>query len=181
MRVSGGESACNLTSDVHYRVQRQTRLRSQTCAECLAIDQLLHHVMAAIVGLTDLVDSDDVGMVQRGRGARFAQETFDGGSGLPALPKHLHGHGPVERRVERAVHLAHAAAAEQPVNPVLGDLRADHRVSRFRRRSPVPRASVRGRARDQESCAPLEAHWDRAAAGASGSATCDTDAAPTRR
>ena len=177
---AAASARADLTSDVYHRVDRQPRFCAQARTKRLAIDQLLHHVVPAVVGLTNFVDRDDVGMVQRRRGTSLAQEAFDGGSRLAALPEHLHGDGPVERGVERAVHLAHAATPEQPVNPVLGDLGADHRVSRFRRRSPVRRASGRGRRRGRAWCAPPEVRWDRAAAGASGSAACGTDGGPTR-
>ena len=122
VRVCGGERAGDLAADVDDGVERQAGLCAQARAKRLAVDQFLHHVVPAIVCLPDFVDRDDVGMVERGRRTRLAQEPFDGRNRFAALPQHLQGDRAVERRVERAIHLAHAAASEQPVNPVLGDL-----------------------------------------------------------
>ena len=81
--------------------------------ERLALDQL-HREEQDRSGLLDRVDRDDVRMVQRGGCARFTLE--------PAEPIGISGKGrrqdfdrdvTAEARVAGAVHLAHAAAAEQ--------------------------------------------------------------------
>ena len=68
--------------------------------------------MLALV-LADLVDGDDVGVLQGGRGLRLQAETLHVlGSGELAGQDHLDGHDAVKRHLPRLVHDAHAAAAQ---------------------------------------------------------------------
>ena len=71
---------------------------------------VLHRHEVDALGLTDVVDSNDVRVIQRGRGSRLLDESF------PALwvdrairAEELDGDGPAEPRIERTVDDAHAA------------------------------------------------------------------------
>ena len=72
---------------------RRSRTRSG-----LAVDQLLHHEVAALLGLADLVDRDDVRMIERRGGLGLAQE-----------PRH--------RRVAVALALGQDLDRDRPVEP----------------------------------------------------------------
>jgi len=76
--------------------------------QCLALDQLHHHVAGP-----DIVERADVRMIQRGHGAGFPFETgaqiFTLGN---VFGQHLYRDGAVEPRVARFVHFAHPSRAD---------------------------------------------------------------------
>jgi hypothetical protein len=76
--------------------------------------------------LVDLVNRADVGVVERGRRARLAQEAVEHRPVAGRLGgQELQGHGAVEDAVVGPVHDAHAPAAQLLDDPVVGHVRAD--------------------------------------------------------
>jgi hypothetical protein len=61
--------------------------------------------------LADVVELANVGMIDAGRGARFAPETTAGG-GIRLAADHLDGDAPTEAVVVRGVHHSHPALAQ---------------------------------------------------------------------
>ena len=77
-------------------------------------------VKAAVLGLIDLVDGADVGVVEARRGARFVDETLPGlGVRRRARGEELEGDRPVETEVLGFVNDTHAAPAEPAGDAVL--------------------------------------------------------------
>ena len=110
--VRGRERPRDLPADVEQRRNRD--LSSHLRAERLAADELLHDVVAAFGCLADVVYDDDVGMVEGGGGARFPKEAMNGLTDLPfGIAHQLDGDRTLQPRVDRAIHLAHAPAADQ--------------------------------------------------------------------
>lgn len=82
-------------------------------AERPALDEL-HDEKADGVLLLKVVEGGDVVMIERGKRARLPLETGQpAGVRRDGLGQHLDGDFPLQPRVAGAVHLAHAAHAEQ--------------------------------------------------------------------
>ncbi len=85
------------------------------------------------VGLADVVDLHDVGVLQPGDGLRLGQEAGGRlGRGMGTAQDHLQGAGAVQADLPGAVDDAHAAAAQLAQDLVAGDGR-DGPLSRSRR------------------------------------------------
>ena len=99
--------------------------RGDLLAERLALDEL-HRQEAQAVRFLDRVQHHDAGMAERGDRLRLALEALD----LLRVERHLRRqhlerHAPVEARIEREVHLTHAARAERLEDLVRADTAAD--------------------------------------------------------
>ena len=94
--------------------------------ERLALHQFHRQEQPALV-LFDRVNRDDVGMIQRGDGSRFAGEALAairiGGDGVG---QDLEGHPPAEFQVLGLVHLAHPARPKRTHDPVVREGRRNH-------------------------------------------------------
>ena len=120
----------------------------------------------------ETVNRGDVGMVQGGEQARLALQPGDAlRIAGQRRRQHLDGDLSMQPRIERAIHLAHAARIERPedaVRPELGVRRPSPalRGSRWRnpgtptRRSPRPRQTIRRR-RAPRATIPLHARARR--------------------
>jgi hypothetical protein len=84
----------------------------QPLREILALDQL-HDEGAYVTGFFKAVDIGDVLMVQRCQGLGFACETCDAVRVPREIPQDLDRNVSIEPGVPRAIHLAHAARANQ--------------------------------------------------------------------
>ena len=125
-----GEGDREREEALHREAARGDRL-----AERLALDEL-HGQEAQPVGFLDRVQRHDAGVAERGDRLRLALEALD----LLRVERHLRGqdlerHAPVEARVERQVHLAHAARAERLEDLVRAERAADEAAVRL---APVP-------------------------------------------
>ncbi len=111
-RVGGRERVSGLPHDAPRLVGRHPAPTPDPRRERLPFDQP-HHEVDDAATFADIVDRHDVGMGQSRRRLRFAGET------LPDLRRegqfrrqHLHRHPPLQPLVPRAVHHAHATAAD---------------------------------------------------------------------
>ena len=85
------------------------------------IEQLRHDVRSTFMR-ANVVDGQDVGMVERRRGARLLLEPREAvGIGRERHGQRLDRHLPSEARVARAVHLAHAAGPDGGLDFVRSD------------------------------------------------------------
>ena len=78
-----------------------------------------HRVVHEALALTDKMNRQDVGMIERGDGARLLPEARQGAFGPDQVgPKHLHGELPLQLPVEHLVHLGEAAGPDAPAHLV---------------------------------------------------------------
>ena len=95
----------------------------------LAAQQPHHHERPAVVGLAELMDRHDAGMVETAGDPRLAQESFQLRRPIPPDFQRLDRHGALELQIERLVHHPHPAAADladEPITPA-GPRHADRR------------------------------------------------------
>ena len=145
LRVREGQPVEDLLHHRELVLERaQLPLREQL-AQVLALEQLHGHVGHAAL-LAEVVDRDDVGVVELGRGAGLALEALAGALVLAQLAEHdLDRHVAPEHGVVGAEDLAHGARADLPDDGVLADLaelhpsRDDRNTQGFGAREPAPR------------------------------------------
>ena len=105
-------------ADVDRQLGAQPGLHVEQLAQALAVDELHHDGLAALV-LEDVVDGDDVGVGQPGDGDGLAAEALgDDGVGGQARLEPLEGDLAVERDVGGQPHLGHPALRQSPLEPV---------------------------------------------------------------
>jgi len=110
--LRGGEGAAGLDGVVE-RLGQRDGAGVELLAEGLAIDELSGNV-GDVAGLADVVNGDDVGVVERGRGAGFLGEAEDALGVLDELGgQQLQSDLAVEASVLSEVDFAHAAASEE--------------------------------------------------------------------
>ena len=110
--MRGVERLGQLVRDVDHLAHGQQRA-ARGGVQRLALD-VLHHDEHAAVGVADLVDLADEGMIERGGGQRLAAQPLARHRvGLDRGRQHLHGDAALEPRVFGEKHLAHAAGAER--------------------------------------------------------------------
>ena len=113
MRVSEGVGHFDR---VAHDVTNGQRPADQTLRQGLAVERLHHEERKAIV-LADVVQGTNVRMAQARERSRLAFEALAAGRAVGHVPRQdLDRHHSAEPRIDRAVDLAHAAAAEQRVN-----------------------------------------------------------------
>ena len=137
-RVGGVERSGDLLERCG-RPRRLERALAQHRLQVGALDEA-HRDVQLPVDLARVVDRDDVRMLDRGRQPRLAQEALAERHVVGELRgEQLQRDVAVEREVVGAVDDAHAAAADQRLDPIAGELGADARVAEagmfsFRRR-----------------------------------------------
>ena len=126
-RVGSIQGARHLREDPD-RVRRVQTAALQTLLEVTPVD-VAHGDEENVLGRPGLVDRDDVRMVDRGGQLRLAQEAIAERLVLgEARSEQLEGDLPLEPQILGQVHDAHAAEAQQRLDPVAGELGADPRV-----------------------------------------------------
>ena len=110
--VRGGEAAADLHGVIEDRRQRERR-RPNARAERLSFEQLDRDVRDPVVA-PDIVNREDVGVRQRGNGAGFAVEPLvEVRIGRRVRRQRLDRDLPLQPRIARAIHVAHAAMADR--------------------------------------------------------------------
>ena len=121
LRVRGVERVGDLRGDRDRARRLERALATQQRLQVGPVD-VAHRDEEAAVGLARLVDRDDVRVVEARGEPRLAEhplaEPFVVGE---ALAQQLQGDRALEPHVERAVHLAHAAAPGKSADLVAGD------------------------------------------------------------
>src|SRR6185436_11115721 len=126
-RVRGVERVGNLHGEPQQQADGE-RPAVDLARQRAAFEQL-HRDEGAPVVLVYLVDGADVRVVQRGRGARFAQKPFDRLRVVRAiLRQELQRDLAGQLHVLGEVYDAHAARAERVEDPIVRNRLADHRA-----------------------------------------------------
>ena len=113
----------DLAGDRNRLVDRNRPTR-QAVRERRTFDQLQHEGMYASTVL-ETVDGGDAGMIERGEHVRFARETCQSlGVVCEDFRQCLQRHVSMQLRVARAIHLPHAARAQNAFDPVRTDMRS---------------------------------------------------------
>jgi len=106
----------------HLNGVTQRFLKRQRALELLALYQFHDEVIGAYI-----VERTNVGMVQCGNGVRFPFEALG-----EMFRGNLYGDGPIQPRISRLVHLAHAARSDRRKNLVGSQAKSGsqrHRIS----------------------------------------------------
>jgi len=107
---------------------RKRPLLLEDGAQIAAVHVAGGEVELAAASLAGRVDREDAGMIERGCKARLAQEALAEGAIVRELGRdQLQRDGPVERELGRSVDHPHAAATDDTVDPIAGQLRSDLR------------------------------------------------------
>ena len=135
LRVRGVERVGDLDADVDNLLDLE-RAGRDAIVQCLALHPFHDDERLAIV-LADVVDGADVGMVQRGCGARFNAEALNGLSiARQILGDELQRDRTAKAGVVGAVDDAHAAGSKLMEHPIVRDCFADHTEGRRPDRLP---------------------------------------------
>ena len=136
--VRGAERFGDFLGDADDFVGRQAAVEDAV-AQGFAFEQL-HDEIGIAVLLADVEDGADVGMVEGGGGACFAEETLaHAGHGVVALQQ-FNGDFAMQACVPGAVHMAHATAAQARLHLVRSEPPACLRTHDCRR---LPSAGTR--------------------------------------
>ena len=125
--VRGRQRPRDLPRDVDRGADLERLLQQRP--QCSTVHQLLNNEVVARGGFPDVVDRDDIGVVQRGGGASFADKAHDRRFEPAArLMHHLHGNRAVQARIDGAKHFAHPAATNDAIEAVVteGRIHAGH-------------------------------------------------------
>ena len=124
-RVRRVQRVGDLNGQIEEPAQRH-RLAVDLFFQRAAFEQLEHDEGTPLV-LADFVDGADVGMIQRRRGARFAEEALDRQAiGRRLGKQQFERDASPEDQILGEIHLAHAAAAELLEYAVVRQRLADH-------------------------------------------------------
>ena len=120
-RVRRVERVGDLARDRDGAGRPERPLPARAAPEVAPVD-VAHRDEQAPVGLARLVDRDDVRVVEARREPRLPEEPLAELLVVgEARAQQLQGDGALEPRIERAVDLAHAATADEPLDRVAGD------------------------------------------------------------
>jgi hypothetical protein len=121
--VRGIERERDLVGDVERAVQLDRAVFFDQILERLALEELHHEVDRPFGQDAEVGDVDDVRMIDRGRGARFAQEAMDRLLVARELRvQHFHRDRLLDVDVLALIDGAHPTAAEDLVEPVVADV-----------------------------------------------------------
>ena len=131
--MGGVERACDLTDDVESTVELERAGLLEQPRQVDAVDEPRRQKELA-VSLPHRIDRKDTRVVDRGREVGLAHEPV-AESGIAGKPRRdqLQRHGAVECELGRAIHDAHAAAADHRLDAIPADDRA--RLDRHQGRS----------------------------------------------
>ncbi len=116
--VRRGQPGAELPREIRGLVFGKTSNPPQRCREILAVD-VLHREVQQPIGLTDVVHPADVWMGHLPRRSHFVVELCQTGRFVSqVVGQQLEGDRLTEPQIVRPIDLTHAAAAEQPDDPV---------------------------------------------------------------
>ena len=140
--VRGVERVGDLRTDRERPFAFEWRLCQQQRLEVASVDEPHRQVQPA-VGLAGVVDRDDVRVLERGGQLGLSEEACPEAIVLRQLGGHeLERERALQAHVVRPVDDAHAAPADQPLDPVLEDLPADRQLTRHVQLLPAPRGRL---------------------------------------
>ena len=143
LRVRGGERRRGLRGDPQDALLGQLRLAREALGERLALEELHHDERAAVVGVAEVGDVDDVLVADRRRELRLLLEARDDRFALRVLlEQHLDRDALADQRVRRLVDRAHAALADLARDEVAARQRRCRCRSLRHRSGGVPAAGV---------------------------------------
>ena len=142
----------DLCADCDHVVGRE-RPRGHPIRQRLTLD-VLHHDVRVRPRLSNLVDRADTWMVQRGGGARLAEQ-LAGAARIAGRAHELERHGSIEARVAGEVDNPHSAAANLPDDVVMADRAADHCLAHHTDLRVTPGGRSRFSARRLFVCGPI--------------------------
>ncbi len=150
--VGGCEGVDALKSDGEEAIERERG--AQLVAQRGAGDEL-HDQQDIVLFFDNVVDGGDIGMNEGGGALAFAEEEVAVGSRIAVTAEHaLDGNRALECGIEGAVNLAHAAGAEQGLDPEA----ADDAAQRFRAAASRRRLDRVGRIRHRTG-SPFAKGW----------------------
>src|SRR5580704_373265 len=92
--------------------------------QCFSVQKLSSDVQLPVFA-SHLVDGEDIGMIQRrGRFSLLLKSMRPAGIGGVRIRKNLDGHIPLQRRIPRAVYLAHPAGADEADDLIRSETRS---------------------------------------------------------
>jgi hypothetical protein len=144
--VRGLDRLAQPFADMDHRRSRQRPDLLEVGVQVEPCQVLAHHVLPALIGSADVVGSDDARVIDRRGRLRLALEALlQVGVHRQVGVQHLDGEALVgQARVQRLVHAAHAALAEDTAHHVcIVESHADQRIGGLRRNG---QAAPRGRA-----------------------------------
>ena len=113
--VSCRKCTGNLDRDIEHFAELQRRV-SHALAQCIAIDKFSGYEVDRI-GLVNLMDGDDVGMVERGSSLGFPHKALHSIRMSSNIGRqNLQCNFAIEFRILRQIHLTHPARAELRAN-----------------------------------------------------------------
>ena len=119
-RMRSRQPATRLDDDVRGARHRQRPVPNQQTRQILAFEVLHHQVGRAVVGSAEIQRGADVLVLDAARGFGFVAEAGHGFRVLRQVGvQELDGEAAADDRVLRFIHLAHAALAQPPAQPVL--------------------------------------------------------------
>ena len=122
LRMSSVERTRDLRDDLERPGGSQRAFTSKHRAQVCALD-VAHREVEACVSFARVVHRDDVRMIEARGNPRLAEKALAESLVVGVTrSEDLEGNVPVEAAVVRAVHLSHAAAADQLLDPVAADL-----------------------------------------------------------
>src|SRR6266699_856143 len=117
MMFSGLMSRCTTPRPWAYPRASAISLAMQTATQRLAFD-VRHHVIEQVLGLTRIVQREDVRVVQSSRGGDLTQEALDAEARGELGMKHLDRNRSLVFQIDRQEDRGHPAAADRAVDRV---------------------------------------------------------------
>ena len=145
--MRGAQRGRGLRGDAQRALLGQLVLAREALGERFAIEVLHHHERAAVIGVADVVDVDDVLVADRARELRLLLESRDDRLALRILlEQDLHRDALADQGVSRLVDRTHPALTDLALDQVAARERGADDVLRSPRASPLARCARVGRA-----------------------------------
>ena len=125
-RMSHSQPSCDLDGQVE-RLANGDRSAREFLRESFSLVVAHDDEELAVFGLFDPVNHADVGMIQRGSGARLAEQAFSVAVAHGGIRgQEFQRYGTLQLQIERLIHYAHATGADFLGDSVMRDGLTDH-------------------------------------------------------